>query len=68
MAENLPNLEEETDIQGQETQSAPKEMNPMRPTPRYVVIKMSKVKHRVLKAAIEKQLVGVPGWFSRLSI
>ena len=33
MAENFPNLKKETDIQIQETQRVPNNMNPQRPTP-----------------------------------
>ena len=49
----------EIDIQVQEPQRVPKKMNPKRPTPRHIIIKMPKVKGkgRILKAAREKQLV-----------
>ena len=43
MAENLPNLKE-TDIKIQETQRAPNKLNPNRPIPRHITIKMAKVK------------------------
>ena len=46
MAENFPNLVKETDIQVQEAQKVSNEMNPKRPTSRYVIITMSKVKER----------------------
>ena len=39
MAENFPNLKEETDIQIQEAQRSPN-----RPIPRHIIIKMAKVK------------------------
>ena len=57
MAENFPNLKKETDIQVQEAQKAPDKMNPKRPTPRHIIIKMAKVKERkrIQKAAREKQ-------------
>ena len=44
-------------------------MNPKRPTPRYIIIKMAKVKdkERILKAAREKQLVLQKGDQIRLS-
>ena len=55
MAEKFPNLKKETDIQIQEAQGVPDKMNPNRPTPRYIIIKMAKVKERILKSAREKQ-------------
>ena len=47
------------DIQPQEAQRVPKKMNPKRPTPRHIIIKMPKVKdkERILKAAREKHIV-----------
>ena len=53
----------EIDIQVQEPQRVPKKMNPKRPTPRHIIIKMPKVKGkgRILKAAREKQLVTYKG-------
>ena len=44
MKENFPNLVEETDIQVQEAQKVPNKMNPKRPTPRHIIIKIAKVK------------------------
>lgn len=46
MAENFPNLGEETDIQVQEVQSALNKMSPKRLTARHAVIKMAKVKNK----------------------
>ena len=43
MAENFPNLKE-TDFKIQEAQRAPNKLNPNRPIPRYIIIKMAKVK------------------------
>ena len=56
MAENFPNLVMEIEIQSQEAQKVPNKMNPKRPTPRYLIIKMSKVKdkNKILKAAREE--------------
>ena len=53
MAENFPNLAQETDIQVQEAQRVPNKMNPKRPTPRHIIIKMAMVKdeERILKDA-----------------
>ena len=60
ITENFPNLVKELDIQVQEEQRVPNKINPNRPTTRYTIIKMMKVKdkERILKAAKEKQL----GW------
>ena len=59
MTENFPNLVKEVDTQVQEAQRVPNKMNPKKPTPRHIIIKMQKVKdkERILKAAREKQLV-----------
>ena len=45
-------------MQVQEAQRVPIKMNPKRPTPRHIIIKMAKFKdkERILKAAREKQL------------
>ena len=58
MSENFPNLNE-TDIKIQELQRVVKKLNPKRPTPRHIIIKMVKVKdkERILKAAREKELI-----------
>ena len=42
MAENFPNLKE-TNIKIQEAQRAPNKLNPNRPTPRCIIIKMAGV-------------------------
>ena len=51
--------------QGQETQRAPNRINPRRNTPRHILIKLTKIKHKeqILKAAREKQQItqkGIP--------
>ena len=46
MMENFPNLVKEIDIQAQEPQRVPNEMNPKRPTPRHIIIKMPAVKYK----------------------
>ena len=66
MAENFPNLND-TNIKIQESQRAPYKLNPKRPTPRHIIIKMAKVKERLLKAAREKQSVNYKGTPIRLS-
>ena len=57
--ENFPNLVKEIGMQVQEAQSVPNEKDAKRPTSRYIIIKMPKVKdkERLLKAAREKKLV-----------
>ena len=65
---NLPNLKD-TELKIQEAQRAPNKLNPNRPTPRHIIIKMAKVsdKERILKAAREKQNVTYKGTPIRLS-
>ena len=46
MTENLPNLVKEKDTQVQKAQSLPNKMDPKRPTPRHIIIKMAKIKDR----------------------
>ena len=69
MKENFPDLAKEIDMQVQEAQSIPNKLDPKRTTPRYIKIKMPKVKdkQRILKAAREKQTVTYKGVFIRLS-
>ena len=69
MLENSSNLVKEIEIQVQEAQRAPNKLNPNRPTPRHIIIKVRKVKYkkRILKAAREKQLVIYKGAPIRLS-
>ena len=59
MKENFPNLVKEIDIQVHKAQRVPNKLDPKRPTPRHIIIKMPKVKNkeRILKAAREKQRV-----------
>ena len=69
MTENFPNLVKEIDIQVQEAQRNPNKMNPKKPTPRHIIIKMPEVKdkERLLTAAKERQLVTYKGAPIRLS-
>ena len=58
MKENFPNLAKEIDTQEvQETQRAPKKLDPRRNTPRHIIITLPKIKdkERILKAAREKE-------------
>ena len=57
MKEKFPHVVKEIDMQVQEAQRVPIMMDPKRPTPSYIIIKMPKVKERTLKAAREKHLV-----------
>lgn len=56
-AENFPNLRKLTDIQVQGVRRAPNKINPRGS----VVMKMSKIKDRILKAAREKQHITSKG-------
>ena len=44
MKENFPNLVKEIDMQVQEAQTFPNNMDSKRPIPRHIIIKMPKVK------------------------
>jgi len=63
IVENFPNMEKEIVNQVQEAQRVPYKINPRRNTPRHILIKLTKTKHkeRVLKAAREKQQVTYKG-------
>ena len=57
--ENFPNLLKEIDMQVQEAQRVPNNMDTKRPTPRHIMIKMPKVKdkERISKVESENKLV-----------
>ena len=57
IVENFPNMEKEIVNQAQEVQRVPYRINPRRNMPRYILIKLTKIKHkeRILKVAREKQ-------------
>ena len=69
MKGNFPNLVKEVDMQVQEEQRSQNNLDPERPTPRHIIIKMPKVedKERILKAAREKWLVNYRVVLIRLS-
>ena len=69
MTENLPNLKKRKATQIQEALRVPVKMNPKKPTPRHIIIKMPsfKDKERILKAASEKQEVKYKGAPIRLA-
>ena len=56
ITENFPNMGKEIVSQVQEAQRVPGRINPRRNTPRHIVIKLTKIKHRdkVLKVTREK--------------
>ena len=66
MSENFPNLKE-NDIKIQQAQRAPNKLNPNRPTPRHIIIKMTKFKDMILTVEREKQSINYKGTPIRLS-
>ena len=46
MRENFPNSVKDIDIQVQEVQRDPNKINPKRPPPGHIIIKMPKTKHK----------------------
>ena len=65
IAENFPKMGKEIATQVQQTQRVPNSINPRRNTPRHILIKLTKIKHKeqILKAAREKQKIthkGIP--------
>ena len=63
IVENFPNMEKEIVNQVQEAQRVPYRINPRRNTPRHILIKLTKTKHkkRILKASREKQQITYKG-------
>ena len=63
IVENFPIMEKKIANQVQEAQRTPYRINPRRNTPRHILIKLAKTKHkeRMLKAAREKQQVTYKG-------
>ena len=59
IVENFPKLGKEIITQVQETQRIPNRINPRRNTPRHILIKLTKIKHKeqIFKAAREKQQI-----------
>ena len=65
IVENFPKMGKEIVTQVQETQSVPNRINPRQNTPRHILIKLTKIKHKeqILKTAREKQQIthkGIP--------
>ena len=69
IVENFPKTGKETATQVQETQKVPYRISPKRNTPRHILIKLTKIKHKekVLKAAREKQQITYKGIPIRLT-
>ena len=59
MAESFSNLVKSTNVQNQESSTNPKRLNSKKSTPRHIIIKLLKTKHKfkILKAAGEKQSI-----------
>ena len=62
-AENFPNMDKKIVNQVQEAQRVPYRINPRRNMPRYILIKLTKTKHkeRILKTAREEQQITYEG-------
>ena len=69
IVENFPKMGKEIITQVQETQRVPNRINPRRNTPRHILIKYTKIKHKeqILKAAREKQQITHKGIRIRLA-
>ena len=46
IVENIPNMEKEIVNEVQEAQRSPYRINPRRNTPRHILIKLTKIKHK----------------------
>ena len=57
MTKNFPNLGKRINIQVHEAQKIPNKMDPKIVTPKYIILKMAKVKERLLEAARQNQLI-----------
>ena len=59
IVENFPKMGREIITQVQETQRVPNRINPRQNTPRHILIKLTKIKHKeqILKAAREKEQI-----------
>ena len=59
IVENFPKMRKEIATQFEETQRIPNRINPRQNTPKHILIKLTKIKHKgqILKAAREKQQI-----------
>ena len=64
IAENFPKMGKEIATQVQQTQRVPNRINTRRNTPRHILSKLTKIKHKeqILKAAREKQQITKRGF------
>ena len=69
MTENFPEIEKKKPTQIQDARRVPSKMNPRKPTPRHIIIKLANTndKKRILKAARERQKVTYKGTPIRLA-
>ena len=63
IVEHFPKMGKEITAQVRETQRVPNRINPRRNTPRHILIKLTKTKHKeqILKAAREKTTNNIQG-------
>ena len=63
IVENFPTMGKKIATQIQETQRVPNRINPRQNTPRHILIKLTKIKHKeqILKAARENQQIAHKG-------
>ena len=63
IVENFPKMGKEVITQVQETQRVPNRINPRQNTPRHILIKLTKIKHKeeILKTARERQQISHKG-------
>lgn len=66
MAENIPNLGMEIRHPGPGSQITTFKRNPRKTTPRYIVMKMVRIKKEMLKTARNRQIVTYMGNTTRL--
>ena len=69
IGENFPETGKEIATHVQETQRVPNRINSRQNTPRYILIKLTKIKHKkhILKAAREKQQITHKGISTRIT-
>ena len=67
IAENLPNVGKEPLTPSQEAQQVPHKINPRRTTMRHILVELTKIKEKTLKAAREEKPVTYKGTPRRLS-
>ena len=69
IVEKFPKVGKEIATQFQETQRVSNRINPRQNTPRYILIKLTKIKHtkQILKAAREKQQITHKGMPIRIT-